>query len=134
MPRMTRTAAATLTAIALAFVMWAPSRAQLAAIDERRLALFGRYLEALRIQAGIPGLSAAVVVDGRVVWEAGYGFADVEARVAATPDTPYPIASITKTFTSTLLGQCVEAGSLNLDARIATYTTMAPDPSASVRH
>src|SRR5262245_9291712 len=133
-PRMTRAAAATLTAIAVATVMWDPARAQPAPVDERRLALFAGYLDALRIQAGIPGLSAAVAVDGRVVWETGYGFADVEARIAATPDTPYPIASLTKTFTSTLLAECVEAGSLNLDARMTTYTTLVPDPSASVRH
>src|SRR5687767_15847916 len=47
------------------------------------------YLEALRQQAGIPGLSAAVVQDGELVWERGFGFEDVEARVRATPDTPY---------------------------------------------
>jgi CubicO group peptidase (beta-lactamase class C family) len=33
-----------------------------------------------------------------------------------------------------LLTQCVEAGTLNLDARMAAYTTMVPDPLASVRH
>jgi CubicO group peptidase (beta-lactamase class C family) len=131
---MTRAVAATLIAFALALVMRVPARAQPAAVDERRLALFGRYLDALRIQAGIPGLSAAVAVDGRVVWEAGYGFADIEARVAAAPDTPYRIASLTKTFTSTLLTQCVEVGTLNLDTRIAAYTTIVPDPLASVRH
>jgi len=123
-----------LAVIALAIVLRVPARAQAPAPDAQRLALFGRYLDALRIQAGIPGLSAAVVSGGRVVWEAGYGFADVEARVAAAPDTPYPIASITKTFTSTVLGQCVEAGSLNLDARMTTYTTLVPDVSATVRH
>lgn len=131
---MTHAVAGTLIAIALAVVMWVPARAQPAAVDERRLALFARYLDALRIQAGIPGLSAAVVAGGRVLWEAGYGFADVEARVAAAPDTPYHIASLTKTFTSTLLTQCVEAGTLDLDARMATYASMVPDPLASVRH
>jgi CubicO group peptidase (beta-lactamase class C family) len=132
--RMRRDIAATLTAIALALVVSLPAGAQPVAINERRLALFAGYLDALRIQAGIPGLSAAVVASGRVVWEAGYGFADLEARVAATPATPYRIASLTKTFTSTLLGECVEARTLDLDARMATYTTSVPDPSASVRH
>jgi CubicO group peptidase (beta-lactamase class C family) len=131
---MTRVAAAALTAIALVIVPGLPARAQSAAVDDRRLALFGRYLDALRIQAGIPGLSAAVVSGGHVVWEAGHGFADVEARVVATPDTPYRIASLTKTFTSTLLSQCVEAGTLSLDARMATYRTVVPDPLATVRH
>lgn len=100
---------------------------------EQRITLFTRYLEPLRIQAGIPGLSAAITSSGRVIWEGGFGFADVEARVAAAPHTPYPIASITKTATSILLMQCVEEGRLNLDAPIRTYTTIVPDANATVR-
>ena len=100
---------------------------------DQRLALFTRYLDPLRIQARIPGLSAAIASNGQITWEGGFGFADVEARVAAEPDTPYPIASITKTATSTLLMQCVEEGRLNLDAPIRTYSTAVPDPNATVR-
>jgi CubicO group peptidase (beta-lactamase class C family) len=55
---------------------------------ERRIALFTRYLDPLRTQAAIPGLSATIVSGGRVIWEAGFGYADVERRIAATPDTP----------------------------------------------
>ena len=102
-------------------------------LDER-LALFSRYLDALRRQIGIPGLSAVVVQDGRVVWEAGLGVQDVERRLPATPDTPYSIASLTKTFSSVLLLQCVERGTLHLDEAIRRYTTLIPEPSATVRH
>lgn len=107
--------------------------AQPAGDREQRLALFTRYLEPLRIQAGIPGLSAAITAGGRIIWEGGAGFADVEARVAAAPHTPYPIASITKTMTSALLMQCVDEGRLNLDAPMRSYTTAVPDPNATVR-
>lgn len=103
-----------------------------AALDQR-LGLFARYLDGLRAQAGIPGLSAAVVVDHRIVWEQGFGYQDVESRVAATPNTLYPVASLTKTFASTLLLQCVEAGRLDLDAPIRQYTSAVPDASATVR-
>jgi len=99
-----------------------------------RIALFSRYVEPFRVQAGIPGLSAAAVVGGRIVWEQGYGFADFEAHVAAAPDTPYRIASLTKTFTSVLLMQCVEASTLSLDTPIRTYTSTVPDPVATIRH
>src|SRR5690242_20921796 len=94
----------------IAFVVCANPSAQLAGDREQRITLFTRYLEPLRIQAGIPGLSAAIASNGRIIWEGGFGFADVEASVAAAPHTPYPIASITKTATSTLLMQCVEEG------------------------
>jgi CubicO group peptidase (beta-lactamase class C family) len=118
----------------IAFVVCADAGAQLAGGDrERRITLFTRYLEPLRIQAGIPGLSAAITSNGHIVWEGGLGFADMEARVAAAPHTPYPVASITKTATSTLLMQCVEEGRLNLDAPIRTYTTTVPDANATVR-
>ena len=107
--------------------------AQPAGDREQRITVFTRYLEPLRIQAGIPGLSGTITSNGRVIWEGGFGFADVEARVAAAPHTPYPIASITKTATSILLMQCVEEGRLNLDAPIRTYTTIVPDANATVR-
>jgi CubicO group peptidase (beta-lactamase class C family) len=117
----------------IAFVVCANPSAQLAGDREQRITLFTRYLESLRIQAGIPGLSAAITSNGRIIWEGGFGFADLEARVAAAPHTPYSIASITKTATSTLLMQCVEEGRVNLDAPIRTYTTTVPDANATVR-
>ena len=117
----------------IVFVVCANPGAQLAGDREERITLFTRYLEPLRIQAGIPGLSAAITSNGRIIWEGGLGFADLEARVAAAPHTPYSIASITKTATSTLLMQCVEEGRLNLDAPIRTYTSTVPDANATVR-
>jgi CubicO group peptidase (beta-lactamase class C family) len=117
----------------IVFVVCANPSAQPTGDREQRIALFTRYVESLRIQAGIPGLSAAIASNGRIIWESGLGFADLEARVAAAPHTPYPVASITKTATSTLLMQCVEEGRLNLDAPIRTYTTAVPDANATVR-
>ena len=102
-------------------------------LDEQ-LALFSRYVEALRRQMGIPGLSAVVVKDGRIALEAGFGVQDVERQLPATPDSAYSIASLTKTFSSVLLLQCVERGSLNLDEPIRRYTTLIPEQNATVRH
>src|SRR5687767_206293 len=45
-----------------------------------QLALFERYLDALRDRARIPGLSAAVVFQRRIIWEAGLGYQDLERR------------------------------------------------------
>jgi CubicO group peptidase (beta-lactamase class C family) len=118
---------------AVGVVVCANPSAQPAGDREHRILLFTRYLESLRIQAGIPGLSAAITSNGRIIWEGGLGFADLEARVAAAPHTPYPVASITKTATSTLLMQCAEERRLNLDAPIRTYTAAVPDANATVR-
>ena len=48
-----------------------------------------------------PSLAVAVARGGRILWSEGFGFADREARVPATADTSYSIASVTKPFTAT---------------------------------
>lgn len=96
--------------------------------------LFERYLEALRMQAGIPGLTAAIVQDGRTVWEGGFGYRDVEALLPALPDTPFPIADLTETFAATLLLQCAERGQLDLTAPVARWSALVPEAGAEVRH
>jgi CubicO group peptidase (beta-lactamase class C family) len=105
-----------------------------AAADRNRLAQFQQSLDSLRRQFGIPGLSAAIVSNGQIIWEAGFGFQDVENQIPATPDTPYRTASITKTFASMLLMRCVERGTLNLDTPIRNYTSGIADSRVTVRH
>lgn len=105
-----------------------------AAADQAQLAQFQQSLDSLRRQYAIPGLSAAIVNNGRIIWEAGFGFQDVENQIPATPDTPYRIASITKTFASMLLMRCVERGALNLDTPIRNYTSGIADSRVTVRH
>lgn len=91
------------------------------------------YLDALRQQAGIPGMSAALVRDGVVLWEKGYGFQDVTARVRATPDTPYMIGEASGTLAAVLLLQCVEQRHLDLDRPLGTYGIDIPEPGATLR-
>jgi uncharacterized protein (TIGR03437 family) len=104
------------------------------AADERRLAQFEADLDVLRQRYNIPGLSAAILKNQRIVWEAAYGYADVEKGTRATPDTPYLVASLTKTFASVLLMQCVESGKLNLDDPIIRYSSAIAEPGVTVRH
>src|SRR2546426_1358821 len=51
----------------------------------------------------IPSLSIAVVDDQRVVFAASVGYADPTRKLAATPDTPYRVGSVSKPFTALLL-------------------------------
>lgn len=105
------------------------------ATDAQNLAfsVFERYLESLRQQAGIPGLSAAVVQQRRIVWESGFGFQDLENSIAARPDTPYPIGDLTQTFSAVLLLQCVERGLLDLDSPVQRWAPLISEPGATVR-
>ena len=91
------------------------------------------YLESLRLQAGIPGMSAAVVRDGEVAWEKGFGYENVTSRVRATPDTPYLVGDVSGTFAAVLLLQCVEQRRLELDEPLERYGFAAPEPSATLR-
>ena len=91
------------------------------------------YLEALRAQAGIPGMSAAIVKDGNILWEKGYGFQNVSARIRATPDTPDLAGDQSATLAAVLVLQCVEQRHLELDRPIGTYGVAVSDPGATLR-
>lgn len=77
-------------------------------------------------QAGIPGLSVAIVVDGKLSWSNGYGLADVENFVPAKASTSYRLASISKTITAVAVMQLVERGKLDLDAPVQKYCAAFP--------
>ena len=59
-------------------------------------------------------LSVGVAKDGRVVWAESFGLADREAGRTATPDTPYLLASLSKSVGATALMTLVEGGSISL--------------------
>ncbi len=68
----------------------------------------------LRAQ-GTPGLNLALGYKGRLIWEAGFGYADVASTRPMTPETVYHSGSLGKTYTATAVMQLVERGVLSLD-------------------
>ncbi len=74
----------------------------------------------------IPGLSVAIVLDGRLAWSAGFGMADLENEVPATPETEYRTASIGKAMTATAVMQLVERDRIDLDVPIQRYCPAFP--------
>lgn len=80
----------------------------------------------------IPGVSLAVVRDGRVVKAAGFGLANLELRTPATPGSVYEIGSITKQFTAEVIMLLVEEGKLSLDDPISKYLTDLPAAWAKI--
>ena len=75
---------------------------------------------------GPPGLGVAVLVEGRIVWSDGFGFADLEQRVALWPHTKMRIGSVSKPITSAALGLLYEQKKLDLDAPIQKYVPSFP--------
>jgi CubicO group peptidase (beta-lactamase class C family) len=124
-----RTIKAVLVALAALAVIGPSARAQ----SNLPVSLFERYLEALRQQAGIPGLSAAIVQNGRVVWDSGFGYRDIEAFDRATADTPYPVFDLTQALSSTVvLQQCMEQRYLELTDRVTRWNPEFPDTSTTM--
>src|SRR5688572_30108433 len=85
------------------------------------LGLLEEWAEAQRAYLDIPGMSMAVVHGDEVIWSKGFGLANREQNVAATPDTLYSICSISKLFTGLGVMQLRDEGKLRLDEPIATY-------------
>ena len=100
-----------------------------------RIARFESQLESLRQELKIPAYSAAIVKNQKVIWAKGFGYADVENKIPATEHTAYHLASLTKTFASTILMQLVQDGKIKLDDPVSKYgITLEGDGVIKVRH
>lgn len=122
MTTLARLVAATVAALALPWCVRAD------AVDE----LVHGYLQ----RHQVPGISIAICRDGRVERAAGYGEANVELGVAATPETVYQTGSVGKQFTAMAVMLLVDAGKLGLDDHITRYFPGAPPAwnEITVRH
>jgi CubicO group peptidase (beta-lactamase class C family) len=74
----------------------------------------------------IPGVSIAVVRNGKIIKSAGYGFANVEVSAPAKAETIFAIGSITKQFTASAIMVLVQQGRIGLDDSITKYFPEAP--------
>lgn len=78
-------------------------------------------IEALRAAYGTPGLAVAVVQGGRVVYTQAFGHRDIERRLPATTETAFPVGSVSKMFTASLMGMYEAEGRLALTDRPAQH-------------
>ncbi|HEY0243669.1 MAG TPA: serine hydrolase domain-containing protein, partial [Gemmatimonadaceae bacterium] len=111
----------------IAVLLWSAAPravAQNLALDPRvkqSLTFLQMWLDGQRVYEQIPGISVAIVHDQQVIWAAGFGSADRERKVAATPETVYSICSISKLFTSIAIMQLRDEGKLRLDDPIKQH-------------
>ena len=100
---------------AVGFVL--PTRAD--AVDD--------YVRAEMAKRHIPGMTVAVVQNGKVVKSQGYGFANAELGVPATAGTIYPLGSISKQFTAVGVMLLVREEKVGLDDAISKYVAELPE-------
>jgi len=79
------------------------------------LALIESWLDGQRAYDRVPGLSAAIVHDQKLLWSGASGYADIEGSEPATADTIYGICSISKLFTGIAVMQLRDQGKVHLD-------------------
>lgn len=86
-----------------------------------KIHLVETWLQAQLDYHRLPGLSVALVYDQQLLWARGFGYADIEQKIPASPQTVYRIASITKLFTCTAIVQLRDQGRLQLDDPVEKY-------------
>jgi CubicO group peptidase (beta-lactamase class C family) len=69
----------------------------------------------------VPSITVAVAKDGEILWEEGFGWANIEKKIKATPQTMYSLASISKPITATGLMVLMERGLVELDRPANEY-------------
>ena len=98
-----------------------------AAIEKSREALIAE-----RQNDYYPSLSVSVIRKGALLWSEATGLSDIKSRQAATPETLYPIGSISKPLTAVLVMKLAEQGDVDLDAPIANYARNLSEPYAAL--
>ena len=113
----------TVILLSASFVHGAPALAQDAGDARARRvdSLFAQYTV-----ANSPGLALAVVRDGKVILQRGYGLADIEHRVPITPATVFDVASVSKQFAGLAVAMLVQEGKIKLTDDIRTYLPELP--------
>src|SRR3546814_8678375 len=85
------------------------------------LAGFDAYVENVRSTFDVPGIAVAIIKDGEVVLERGYGIRDREANAPVDAHTLFSIASNTKAFTAASLEMLAEEGKLEMTDRVIDH-------------
>lgn len=111
---------------ACALVLWvalgtARAQEREAAALPVQLQDFDAYVEGVRERFDVPGIAVAIVKDGEVVLERGFGVREIGKSAAVDPSTLFAIASNTKAFTAASLSILADEGRLSLDDRVVDH-------------
>lgn len=90
-------------------------------IGQNKATYIDSFIENKMAESGMVGVATAIVIDKKVAWSHGYGYADKDKKTSFTPNTIMNIASISKTITGACLMHAVEENKLSLDVDINNY-------------
>lgn len=69
----------------------------------------------------MPGASVLVSQNGDIIYQKGFGYADIEKKIPVTPDTKFKIGSISKQFTSVAILKLLEEGKIKIEDKLSKY-------------
>ncbi|QDE38513.1 beta-lactamase family protein [Luteibacter pinisoli] len=79
---------------------------------------YKRWLDAAEARDAAPAIVTAIIVDDKVVYERAIGYANAKTKEAATPDTVFRLASLSKAFATGVTAVLVRDGFLNWDTKL----------------
>lgn len=95
---------------------------------QQALAESVRLLDSIRVNQKIPGIDAAIAIDGKIVWSQGFGFADLELQVPVKAgETKFRIGSVSKPLSAAALGKLVDEGKVKLNDEVQAYVSYFPE-------
>jgi serine beta-lactamase-like protein LACTB, mitochondrial len=103
-----------------------PSPAQQKSLPAEKRAEIEKAVSSFMSANSVPGIGAAVVLDGEPAWSGGFGMSDLEDSAPATSSTLFRLGSISKPITATAILQLWERGKLDLDAPVQKYCPAFP--------
>ena len=115
------------SAVSLSF-LFIPFGAKADSIDD--------YVKGAMEKSHIPGISIAIVKDGKVIRAQGYGIGTLELNTPVTPESVFRVASMSKQFCSAAAIMLRDEGKLDFEAPIKTYIPESPSSwdGVKVRH
>jgi CubicO group peptidase (beta-lactamase class C family) len=117
------------------FLLAGLCRAQTPVPTPKSLDDFDAIVTKAMADSQVPGISVAIVRDGKVIYAKGFGYRDVEKKLPVTTDTLFAIGSVSKSFTSLVFGTLNDEGKVDWDKPVRTYlpTFQIDDPIATDR-
>jgi CubicO group peptidase (beta-lactamase class C family) len=98
-----------------------PGAARRPTTEDQHRQAFDREVRALAGRLDLPDLVVVVARDGEIIHRVEWGYADLEAKSPVTVDHVFWLASVTKTFTATLIMQMADESLINLDDHMIDY-------------
>lgn len=108
------------TSLVMALV-WVSASTGYAQPNAKRLKALDAYVTAAMKTWDVPGLSLAIIRNGEIILNKGYGLRDIEKQLPVSPKTAFAIGSSSKAFTALAVAMLVEDGLIEWDEPVKTY-------------